>query len=66
MKALDKRLSAMEKAVAHYNMSAKAYQEKRKSEKKEKKERKVVDLTALMKAKSSPKKKVVEVDSDSD
>jgi hypothetical protein len=65
IKLLEKRLSAMEKAVSHYNASVREHQEKRKNEKKDKKERKTIDLTSLMKARSVPKKKVVEADSDS-
>jgi hypothetical protein len=63
IKMMEKRLSAMEKAVMQYNAAVRKREEKSKEEKKVKK---VVDLTALVKPKVGVKKKAIEVGSDSD
>lgn len=67
MKMMEKRLSAMEKAVMQYNAAVRKREEKPKEEKKGKK---VVDLTSLVKPNVKPKvvakKKAIEIGSDSD
>jgi hypothetical protein len=57
LKAFEKRLTAMEKAVIHYNTAVQKHHEKKE---KEKGEKKVVNIAALTMKKSK------KVDSDSD